>query len=462
MAITVNKSPASAPGTVSYSISGNSVTLSYNPAGQPAGSNYKVDYWDIESYGYEVLEYLETDGTAYIDLGDHVSDTALVDDPTLSRRKWSKSMITDMHFSIAPGATVPTAVRYIYGCRHASSSNDSSTYLGLNGRCLGGGMHIFGTEASGAKLPATGDGVVHTIHQLCGYFKNGRRTDMIDLDERIKSGDRVCVCGCVDQKGPDAGINRWTKFNNVYLFAAGGDSGVPETTVLAGLRIHDFVTRMKPASDDTEKSFTLKPVRRSDGVLGMYDMFTGIFYTNAAASGNFIAGPSTGQHIKGKVKSESATIYYDSSKNLIIYACLYDATKTSGYVEGELDDSSVCFIKRNIQRKVNLSLENKIELWQTTNGGVNFIGSRAHVFYAENDGYIIGCSFNSTDMTTYTIFTIWCDDTCYHSFSQSPGGTNGRNFVSEFLPFKKGDYVCFGSASNYTDGGNGCAYAFYV
>lgn len=472
MAITLNKLPAIAPGTPSYSISGNNITFSYNPA----GTNYKVDYWNIKSFGYEQLEYLETDGTAYINLRDHVSSGDEYKDASLPIRRRSKSMTTDMQFSFKPGVTIPTAVRYLYGTNNNSSNKYSQTYCALNNRYLYNSMGVQSNVAE-QRFPATGDGVVHKIHQLSGIYMTGRRCDVTDLDDSIKqiipstenngrhTMPGICPNGSIDQNPAASGIKRWSQFFDVCIFTASKDAaGTPVANPIAGLRIHSFTTRMKPASDGNDRTFTLIPVRRGDGVLGMYDIYSGEFYTNFASSGSFIAGPSIGQYINAKIKGNNATMYYNSSKDLVVEACLYDSTVATGYTEyapgTSAETSSLCFIKQNIQKEVQkINLQDVIMLEGTVNGGVDFRNTRGHVFYAEADGYIVGNTYWYTGAAGPTIFSVWCDDICYIS-TISGSGTN-NNFVSDFYPFKKGDYVCYGTASNYTNG-SGLALAFYV
>lgn len=186
---------------------------------------------------YTRLDRLQGDGTAYIDLGITLNQDDEIE--------------VDFIFKYASGSQ-------IFGYRDSASSKNITLFFG------------------------SGAGSIYMDFNDSGYtdYRLGTTgTDDAQYTAKISKAKRALYSGTTEiAANSTACPDTFTTGNALLFFAGGNPSG---TAKFAGsileVRIKDRM-HLVPAK------------RNSDDVLGMYDMITGQFFTNAAESGAFIAG----------------------------------------------------------------------------------------------------------------------------------------------------------------------------
>ena len=444
MAVTLSILPQSAPGTVSYTTSGNDITMTYNPG----ASTYRLDYWKVKNYGYQFLEYIQSDGSAYINLDNYCYNGDYD----------RKHVMLEMDCELL---AAPTKETYLYG----SVDGNNCSYFRLSVQKTTArlkGLHP--SNASPTERYNLTPGERHNIKHYAGCVSH-RWWNVVELDNSIRDDIYTGLGNMVDS----AITNCWDRSKEIYLFAYNNNGSA---TLGTAMKLYNFRLELYPDKNNVTTIIDLKPAKRAgDGAIGLYDINTGKFYTNAG-SGSFTAGPVIQSYTEGLIKGDNpATTYYASSANIIAQACVYDYTRFAGYVEydyGSAETSSQCLLHQKLTKSNKLDLESQTLFRGTTNGGVSWDGvggypeaAENHVFFAKQDGYII-CSEEFTEdgdsgSTTVSII-INGERKLYQVMNNS---SSPKYAISNFYSFKKGDLVIWAGASNYTDGSAVCC-IFYL
>jgi len=202
----------------------------------------------LASFAREV-EYAQGDGTAYLNLGTKLTQSDAVE-------------LTLMEYV--------NQRALVFGSRTSSSAND----------CFLFGYDSDANDSASLDFCNTGTGRLGITPKASG-LKNQKLhiTDRANL-RRVAYADT----GAVHKESTAAVSTSFTTSSDIWLFGASG--GVWSNTKFAG-RIYDFqILRNNVARMD------LVPAQRtSDDLVGMYDLVSGAFFTNVAASGALVAGP---------------------------------------------------------------------------------------------------------------------------------------------------------------------------
>lgn len=444
MAVTIGKLPASAPGNVSYTTSGNNITLTYNQG----STNYTTDYWKIKNSGYQTLEYIEGDGQAYINLDTY---------PCRDFTSEVKLLKIEMECSVAEE---PTSQSFFYGYNGGTDGNRYQLSI-RNSATKPWRLRDYAEDAEDDYVLVPGK--KHSIIGYAGWTglhghvpKTCRRWSIVELDHSIRDREYTGLGNSNMGMASDSSSIHWTAYDNIYLFCR-NNKGIADGIIK--MRLYNFSFELSPGKSGINEKLELTPVKRlSDGAVGLYDTETDKFYGNANTTGAFIAGPVIQNFVESKLSGNTITTYYNSSSNFEAYACLYDTTKQSRYIEiadGQAAEySSQCLIKQTLSQSHEISLENQFLLSSTQNGGASWESYKNHVFYAKQDGYIVCSQYVSTSGTYNAIFINGVD-----KFSKLMN--DGEKTTSDFYAFKKGDLIVFASAWNYTDY-SGMAVVFYI
>ena len=186
---------------------------------------------------YTRLDRLQGDGNAYIDLGITLNQDDEIE--------------VDFIFKYASGSQV-------FGYRDSASSKNITLFSGGGVGSLF--MDFNNSDYTNYRLGTTG-------------------TDDAQYTAKISKAKRGLYSGTTEIVANNTACPDTITTGNALLFFAGGSpSGTAKFTgSILEVRIKDRM-HLVPAK------------RNSDSVLGMYDMITGQFFTNAAGSGAFIAG----------------------------------------------------------------------------------------------------------------------------------------------------------------------------
>lgn len=188
--------------------------------------------------GYDALKYLQSDGNQMIDLG----------------LKWTYTIGTEVECEqLAYGSLAigPIGVKNVSGIWGDFVASNGTHYVCFGDKIdktykmlmVDGQFHTYTINNTAASM----DGVVKT-------------TDIAGSNSSLVSTNNIGLFGRYDANGNIERCGSWrVKYAKIYN---------------SGLLIHHFV----PAR------------RKSDTILGMYDLVSGQFFTNAG-TGNFIAGP---------------------------------------------------------------------------------------------------------------------------------------------------------------------------
>ena len=186
---------------------------------------------------YTRLDRLQGDGNAYIDLGITLNQDDEIE--------------VDFIFKYASGSQV-------FGYRDSASSKNITLFSGGGVGSLF--MDFNNSDYTNYRLGTTG-------------------TDDAQYTAKISKAKRGLYSGTTEIVANNTACpDTFTTGNALLFFAGGSPSGTAKFTgSILEVRIKDRM-HLVPAK------------RNSDSVLGMYDMITGQFFTNAAGSGAFIAG----------------------------------------------------------------------------------------------------------------------------------------------------------------------------
>ena len=186
---------------------------------------------------YTRLDRLQGDGTAYIDLGITLNQDDEIE--------------VDFIFKYVSGGQ-------IFGYRDGASARNITLFSGGGAGSLF--MDFNNSDYTNYRLGTTG-------------------TDDAQYTAKISKTKRALYSGTTEIAANNTACpDTFTTGNALLFFAGGSPSGTAKFTgSILGVRIKDRMN-LVPAK------------RNSDDVLGMYDMITGQFFTNAAGSGAFIAG----------------------------------------------------------------------------------------------------------------------------------------------------------------------------
>ena len=205
---------------------------------------------------YIRLEYLQSSGTQYIDTGIAINYATQ---------------------NIEQTATI----RY-------TQSNSNRELMGTNG------YGFFGKSASNKLESASGS----TSPVIESALSKSIVSLMTDPSTKTVT---------FNVNGKQYTANASTFANNsysIYIFALGGRDGVA-ASFFCNARVYDYIIKI----NGIILAHLLPVKRRSDGVLGMYDIVTNTFKTNAG-TGTFIAGPTDSVATINNVPSEYIELEY--------------------------------------------------------------------------------------------------------------------------------------------------------
>lgn len=200
---------------------------------------------------YQRVEYIETDGKAYI-LTNHITSS--------STRTVSKFSNMD-----------PSLEGYIYG-----------SY----GQSKGTQRNLIGYGYGGSGLISTMGN--YSIYYASSYFSE---SDTFVIDEDYNSISVTIRDETITKEREWTSYREFEKPDNpniifgVNAMNSGSESQVWET--IPGLRLHKYETYN---DSDLVRQY-IPCYRRSDGEPGLYEMINGIFYENAGSDGEFSCGP---------------------------------------------------------------------------------------------------------------------------------------------------------------------------
>ncbi len=219
------------------------------PPVAPAKYGYSFAGWAL----YTELEYIESTGTQYIDLGRKVRS----DYTYKTKVAWTR-----------------------FGPYTLMSSKEYSDWM--QGKYLGI-PYTDGTNKAWYSRSGT-DTDYGTIKKF-----NATANTIYDIDWNPTS--HIDINGTTYTNEPGSHQQTSDVFetaNNMYLFAANSDG------TATGMDYVKLYSWQMYDTDGTTLLMNLIPAKRiSDNVLGMYDTVSGQFFTNAGA-GEFIAGPEVG------------------------------------------------------------------------------------------------------------------------------------------------------------------------
>lgn len=183
--------------------------------------------------GYKQLEYIESTGTQYIDLGFKPTSNLTI--------SFSSEIIS--HSQNAS----------YFGSRNQASSSDTKANVLVILQSAGLRSDYYGTNVSSQQYPEG----KHTVERE----KNKTICGSISLSNTSKTGSSEY---------------------NLYLFAT---NTAGSASLQGSIRIYEKINL-----SDTSVSMELYPCKNAAGEIGLYDTVGGKFYANSG-TGNFIAGP---------------------------------------------------------------------------------------------------------------------------------------------------------------------------
>lgn len=194
--------------------------------------------------GYVFLEYIQSSGTQYIDTGITINEDSKVD-------------ILYSMTSITSKPEMPFGTRLMGAVSDAKSG-------------------IFRTHGSDTNRVAFGNGA-GTNNDIQGY--NSSNTDynlVVDKNGAVINGTTVATF-------PTSSI---TNTFPMYIFACNTSD---TASFLASMKLYSF-----KLYDNNTLVRNMIPAKNASNVVGMYDLVSGQFFTNAG-TGEFIAGPLINQ-----------------------------------------------------------------------------------------------------------------------------------------------------------------------
>lgn len=205
--------------------------------------------------GYTELEYIETDGSSWIDTGVNASG-------------------------------YNDGIRYtldVYFVKLLAQSNNNYCFGAFDGSVRAGGLTYYGTGSFRLLL-----GTTATISHSYDAVATGHRRYIEVFATSAKDNATMTVDGNAATKNKVASISTGNMPNaNVYLGFSSGISATSSSKALVG-KIYSFT--MSKVDGTPIREF-VPSIRKSDNTVGMFDIVTGRFYDNAG-TGTMTAGPA--------------------------------------------------------------------------------------------------------------------------------------------------------------------------